>query len=195
MLRIYHNHTKWETLGMYFNKPFEIEKAVEFISDTKLFAMNMFRVVCEYKYACEHSLTSNSNRIAWLGQAAAYRALECPEMITRKAWGLISKNKQAKADYYAQKNIDLWEWLHHGNGINPISGPYIDSYLKKDYDFIPDELDGELIDLAPSYKFICRAILKNDLHLTTLGYSKPKTEIYNTLKQIELNERAASRQQ
>lgn len=194
MLRIYHNHEKWEDLGMYFNKPFELGKAIEFISNTNLFAQNMFRVVNEFKYSCEHNLTANINRIAWLGQAASFRGIGCPESITRQAWSKISKSKRAKADHHAVKCIEFWEWLHNGKGIKPVSGAYIDSYLQKDYEAIPDDLPNELDNICPSYRMICKAILKNDLHLTSLGYSKPKTETYNILKRIELNERAASYQ-
>jgi hypothetical protein len=194
MLRIYHNHTKWEDLEMYYKKPFDVQQALDFINDSKEFAKSMFRVTCEYKYSCEHNLTSNINRVAWLGQSACFKAIRCPEYITRKAWGLLSLKKQKISNLHAKKCIETWEFFHHNIGVNPISGVYIDSYLKKDYDFIPDELPGELIDLAPAYKFICSAILKNDQHLTTLGYSKPKSEIYHILKGIELNERAASRQ-
>lgn len=195
MLRIYHNHEKWEDLEMWYNKPFDLQKAIDFINDIKEFAKAMFRVICEYRNSCQHNLTSNINRVAWLGQAACFYAIGCPESITREAWGHLSKSKKQKANNHAQRNIDLWEWLHHGKGIKPVSGPYIDAYLQKDYDVIPDNLPSELDSICPSFRMICKAILKNDLYLTSLGYSKPKTESYNILKQIELNERAASRQQ
>jgi predicted phosphoadenosine phosphosulfate sulfurtransferase len=57
---------------------------------------------------------------------------------------------------------------------------------------IPDEADPkiEAMGLAPSYRRICRAILTNDLALTSLGFSKEKTEAYSLLKKIELEKRA-----
>ena len=69
---------------------------------------------------------------------------------------------------------------------------YISTWEQKDYhDGIPDEADPKLeaLGLVPSYRQICRAILKNDLALTSLGFSKPKTEFYSLLKRIELEER------
>ncbi len=55
---------------------------------------------------------------------------------------------------------------------------------------IPDEADSRLEALGkvPSYKLICKAILKNDL--TILGFNKTKSPIYHVLKRIELSNRA-----
>lgn len=39
---------------------------------------------------------------------------------------------------------------------------------------------------------ICKAILKNDFSLISLGMNKPKSQTYNLLKRIELDERARS---
>ena len=60
-------------------------------------------------------------------------------------------------------------------------------------DGIPDEADPKLeaIGKVPLYRMICKAILKNDLALTTLGYSRPNCESYNLLKRIELAARKA----
>lgn len=193
MKRIYHTHDKWEDLGMWYSKPFNLQDAIDFVGNTKLYGDWMFKVICEWPITCEHNLTAPGNRLAWLGQSACFMAIGCPESITRKAWGFLTEKQQSDANQKAQECIDVWEWQHHGNGVNTISGPYIDSYLQKGYKEIPDELPGELIDLAPSYKFICRAILKNDQHLATLGYSKPKSEYYNILKKIEIDERLRSK--
>lgn len=192
MLRIYHHHEKWEDLGMWFKKPFDLQKSIEFTANTDLYGDFMFKVICEYPNTCEHNLTANINQKAWLGHAAAYMAVGSPESITRQAWGYLTTEQQDAANSKAQECIEIWEWQHHNGGIAAITGAYIDAYIAKGYNVIPDELPNELIELAPSYKFICRAILRNDQHLTTLGYSKPKSEYYNILKRIELNERAAS---
>ena len=40
--------------------------------------------------------------------------------------------------------------------------------------------------MVPSYKRIAIAILKNDYALKSLGFSQPKSEVYNDLKKIEL---------
>lgn len=56
---------------------------------------------------------------------------------------------------------------------------------------IPDEADLKLeaLNKVPSYRMICKAILKNDLSLTSLGFTRHKTESYNILKRIELAQR------
>lgn len=53
---------------------------------------------------------------------------------------------------------------------------------------IPDEAPTRLEDLgkAPSYRLICKAILKNDYQCETLGFSKNKPLVYHDLKKIEL---------
>lgn len=57
-------------------------------------------------------------------------------------------------------------------------------------DGLPDEIPLEIFDKAPSYKRIALAILKNDHSLQSLGFTPKKSEYYNILKRIELEERA-----
>lgn len=67
---------------------------------------------------------------------------------------------------------------------------YIRTWEKRCYvEGIPDESPIEINDMVPSYRRIALAILKNDYPLKTLGFSPPKSEHYNSLKRIELNER------
>jgi len=54
---------------------------------------------------------------------------------------------------------------------------------------IPDEAPFELKDKIPSYKKIAMALLKNDFHLISLGYSQKKTKYYSILKRIEIDQR------
>ena len=54
-------------------------------------------------------------------------------------------------------------------------------------DFCPPEL--EAANKVASYRMICRAIIRNDLALTTLGFTRPKTEAYMALKKIEIEQR------
>jgi len=56
---------------------------------------------------------------------------------------------------------------------------------------IPDEAPLELEKnlLVPSYRMICRALLKNDMQLKTLGFERVPCEIYNKIKRQELKER------
>lgn len=71
---------------------------------------------------------------------------------------------------------------------------YIAKWKGRGYpDDIPDEADLKLeaMKKVPSYRMICKAILKNDVALTSLGYSKPQCDSYGVLKRIELAERKA----
>jgi hypothetical protein len=70
----------------------------------------MKRVVNEWKYSCEHNLSDmTQNRKAWLGHAACALALLCPEDIVRSAWGFLTRTQQSKANWQAEKNINIWE--------------------------------------------------------------------------------------
>lgn len=69
---------------------------------------------------------------------------------------------------------------------------YVTTWRERGYpDGIPDEVPEVLAkqQLAPSFKAIAIAILKNDHALTTLGYSAPQSHWYGVLKRIELEER------
>ena len=69
---------------------------------------------------------------------------------------------------------------------------YVRDWERKGYSAgIPDEAPGRLeaLNKVPSYRLICKAIMRNDLALTTLGYVRPKTQAYMTLKRIEIEAR------
>lgn len=69
---------------------------------------------------------------------------------------------------------------------------YVDKWERQGYaNGIPDAADPRLESLgkAPSYRQICKALLRNDASLTMLGYSRPDSEAYGTIKRIELEER------
>lgn len=69
---------------------------------------------------------------------------------------------------------------------------YITEWELKCYsDGIPEEVPHriELLNKAPSYKQIAKAILKNDNHLELLGYSKPFCQAYSDIKKAELIQR------
>ncbi len=69
---------------------------------------------------------------------------------------------------------------------------YIESWLDRDYkEGIPDEVPIKLMNqmLAPSYKAICIAILKNDHSMKSLGFIAKKTHWYNELKRVEIKGR------
>lgn len=56
---------------------------------------------------------------------------------------------------------------------------------------IPDKAPVRLeaAGKVPSYRRICKAILKNDVALVSLGYSRPYCEAYNNIKRVEIEAR------
>lgn len=66
---------------------------------------------------------------------------------------------------------------------------YIQMWQDRCYsDGIPEEVPLEVSrrNLAPSYKAIAIALLKNDMQLTELGFQSPRSEWYGVLKRKEL---------
>lgn len=59
---------------------------------------------------------------------------------------------------------------------------------------IPDEADIgiELAERAPSYRRVCLAIMKNDVQLESLGYTRESCAIYMSIKREELAKRGDS---
>lgn len=69
---------------------------------------------------------------------------------------------------------------------------YIKEWERKGYSTgIPEEAPSRLeaMNKAPSFRMICKAILRNDIALTTLGFSREKTDAYMTIKRIEIEAR------
>lgn len=69
---------------------------------------------------------------------------------------------------------------------------YIDKWKHKGYfNDIPDEVPQRIdnLNLAPSYKRIAIAILKNDNSLKTLGFSQKYSEVYDSIKRQEIKQR------
>lgn len=69
---------------------------------------------------------------------------------------------------------------------------YIATWESRGYpEGIPDEAPSSLEsrNRAPSYRLICRAIMNNDVTLSSLGYQREPCEAYCALKRIELRAR------
>ena len=69
---------------------------------------------------------------------------------------------------------------------------YITTWQKRGYpDGLPNEAPARLEQLckAPSYRAICRAILRNDVTASSLGFTKEHSEAYMLLKRIEIEAR------
>ena len=71
-----------------------------------------------------------------------------------------------------ERYIRNWENNCYKNGIPEMACPRLEQLFK-----------------VPSYKLICRAILKNDWHLETLGFIKPVSRHYSNFKRMELQTR------
>ncbi len=74
---------------------------------------------------------------------------------------------------------------------------YIKEWEKKGYQSgIPDEAPNELekLNIVPSYRKICIALMKNENNLESLGFSRKKTLVYSELKRIEIEQRGNIKQ-
>lgn len=66
---------------------------------------------------------------------------------------------------------------------------YISTWEASGYPYgIPDEAPPELesAGIVPSYRMICKAILKNDMACKTLGYEREHCQAYEYLKKEQL---------
>jgi predicted phosphoadenosine phosphosulfate sulfurtransferase len=125
MRQIFHHYKEWEDFksGMWrvvddgeFDTLFK--KCVEFMGCHDLYGLAMIRVINEWPKACEHNLTNMSvNRKAWVGQAACQLQINCPEYITRSAWGLLTEYQQKEANRVADIAIKPWETNFTSKGI------------------------------------------------------------------------------
>ncbi len=116
MNKKYHHYEVWEDYmnGMYktlYGKERNImlNKAITFTGNAKLYGEWMLKVVDEWPICCEQNLTDiHINQQAWIGHAACCMALECPEDLTRIAWGCLSKQQQEEANAQADIAIKVW---------------------------------------------------------------------------------------
>lgn len=73
---------------------------------------------------------------------------------------------------------------------------YVEKWKKQGYsEDIPDEVPSELMthNLAPSYKALALAILKNDHGFESLGFLPQKSKWYSAIKKVEIAERERNR--
>lgn len=117
MKRIWHPYTAWEEFhaGMWRRVYGEernrfLQKAITFTGDHELYGSWMLKVIEAWPLSCEHNLTDIcQNRRAWIGHAACTLAINCPEDITRSAWGHLSEEQRIKANHKADLAIVTWE--------------------------------------------------------------------------------------
>jgi hypothetical protein len=118
MKRIYHPYQEWEEMGFNMwgdvsDRKHFLGLAIELTGDHKRYGSFMLRVVNEWVRSCENALTDSFiNRKAWVGHAAVALAIQCPEDITREAWGHLSDEQQLLANKEAERAIQAWEYAH-----------------------------------------------------------------------------------
>ena len=74
---------------------------------------------------------------------------------------------------------------------------YVSTWESRGYKTgIPDAADDALekLNKAPSYRAICKAIMRNDVALTSLGFPKQYSDAYMSIKKEEINERLRKRE-
>jgi hypothetical protein len=113
--RIYHPFWEWEDIGMW-SQPSKVlrdeflSSAVQFTGNAEAYGAAMLRVLDQFPMASEHNLTDRAmNRRAWVGHAAAYLAIGCPEWVTREAWGMLTEQQRIDADVKADEAINEFE--------------------------------------------------------------------------------------
>ena len=115
-MRIYHPYWRWEDFkaGFYNNcsgeeKKILINKGIEMFNSEKLTLENMYRVINEWKYSCEHNFTNPSlNKIAYIGQGACCLYANIPSTATMEIWNMLEKKVQDRANNNAEKVLNHW---------------------------------------------------------------------------------------
>jgi hypothetical protein len=118
MIRVYHPFWEWEDIGMWRNvsgadRERLLREAEVFTGNSERYGAAMLRIIDEFPIATLHNLTDeNQNRRAWIGHAACYLALECPEDIVREAWGRLTERQRKDANAAADRAISEWQRRH-----------------------------------------------------------------------------------
>jgi len=113
--RVYRHYLDWEEMDTKMwssvnNKKSYLKKAIVFTSDHVKYGRFMILVVKKWPVSCENWLTDFScNRRAWIGHAAVAMAINCPESITREAWGHLTDEQRTLANREADRAIAFWE--------------------------------------------------------------------------------------
>lgn len=117
MKQFYAKYTDWEDYqnGMYDSydlnkKESLINESINLLTDLNKFYKTMNIIIKKWKISTKVNLTNlETNRKAWLGQAACCYNHNCPETLTRIAWSRLTTEQQIKANKTAQKIITEYE--------------------------------------------------------------------------------------
>ena len=115
MKRIYHHYLKWECHKneMYLTKDINeiknINKVIEFFRDENLFLDTGFEIIDKWRFTLQHHLSDESiNKIAYIGQLACNYKYKIPEITTKKAWFMLDRETQNKANKTAEKLLKIY---------------------------------------------------------------------------------------
>ena len=186
------------------------EMYAEFLRDTPRFETALARVINEWPISCEQFLSNqSSNRIAWLGQSSMCIETGIP-FVFRAGFKLLTNEEQRIANATAGQWLKKWQQSQQTtdfefgtksnstkrnkpkkipNGVRAKIRFYVDLWKDRGYpNGIPDKVPSQLAkyNLAPSYKAVAVALLQNDLHLTSLGFTAPYSKWYGAIKRIEI---------
>lgn len=114
---VYHHCTLWEDWknGMFRvvskqGDDFLLKESILLLCDRNKLYEAMKNVINNWIISTEENFTKiDTNRRAWLGQAACCLNHNAPDIITRKAWGMISEDQRNEANLIAEKVILEWE--------------------------------------------------------------------------------------
>lgn len=99
----------WRKVSSQEEKCF-ISEAINFTSNHVLYGQWMMKVIEQWPIASAQNLTDKHiNQQAWVGHAACYMSINCPEYITRKAWGSLTNEQQSLANLQADIAIDAYK--------------------------------------------------------------------------------------
>lgn len=209
-MRRYYPYTEWEDYiaGMWrivpkYEEPVWLQVAFQFTADADLYGAWMLRAVAAWPIASEHNLANEGmNRWAWIGHAACCLATGCPEYLTRQAWGMLTDEQRDEANWRAEIALLMWIFGHasiprgrgaaesaRGLSVKAKILSWISKWEKRGYPAgIPDEAPANLEEMnkVPSYRMICLALMKNDVALETLGFTREPCEAYNLIKRQEI---------
>lgn len=114
--QVYHHFIHWEDWqnGQFSttcdNENVLKEKCVYLLSNPKDLYVSMSNVVSNWHYSSAHNLSNiQSNRKAWLGQAACCYAFAAPDYVTKMAWNTLPVDVKRVANSIADKVISQWE--------------------------------------------------------------------------------------
>lgn len=114
--RVYHHYRDLEEFhgGMWricrgMARRHNSVRAATLLRDSVAFLAAMRRAVAEWPKSCDHNLTADGNKLAWLGWAACCIAVGSPEENTRIGWHMLNPAEQCEANRVAQVVLDEWE--------------------------------------------------------------------------------------